>query len=155
MTGLIIVISLFLILFFLAFGLKKRFGLLGLGIGAGVLLNQLIGGLLIQPISGLNLDLGGLPVKSLITIVITILPSLLLLFVGPKEQHKKKRLFSSLLYAITCLALIVPTITNSFPVDNAMARNILAFLENTQLTILSVVLILAIIDFLLPRSKDK
>jgi hypothetical protein len=155
MTGLIIIISTFLALFILSFFTKRRFGLLGLGLAAGVLLNQLAGAWLVEPISTLGINFAPLETKDVVTMALTILPSLLMLITGDKQHGTVRRLLTSLLYALIATALITLPITKAFPVDDAMSRNILTLIENIQLPILTFGIILALVDLLLPRRKEK
>ena len=156
MTGLIIIVSTFFVLFLLAFFTKRRFGYLGLGLAAGVLLNQLVGGFLVDLLQNTGIDVSPLQTKDIVTIVLTILPSALLLLTGPKHKQKLGRFFTSLLYALITTALILIPITSAFPVDDANARNILTLISDIQLPLLTFSIILAIVDILLPRkSIDK
>jgi hypothetical protein len=156
MTGLIIIVATFAILFLLAFFTKRRFGYLGLGLAAGVLLNQLIGGPLGDLLTGTGLDVNPLQPKDIVTIVLTILPSVLLLWTGPKHHQKLGRFLTSLLYALITTALILLPITHAFPVDDANARNILTMISDIQLPLLTFGIVLAILDILLPhKTLDK
>ena len=155
MTGLIIIVATFLVLFFLAFFTKRRFGYLGLGLAAGVLLNQLAGGLLSDLLSGTGLNVDPLQPKDVVAIILTILPSVLLLWTGPKHHQKLGRFLTSLLYALITTALILLPITQAFPVEDANARNILTLISDVQIPLLTFGIILAILDILLPSKLDK
>lgn len=155
MTGLIIVVAVFLFLFLLSFYTRCRFGLLGLGLAAGVLLNQLVGSLLIPPVEALNIDFSPLSSKDVVTIALTVLPSLLLMIAGPKQHVKMYRFISSFLYALTATALILFPLTTAFPVDDPAARNIISFVDSSQLPILTFGIILAIADILFPNAGKK
>jgi hypothetical protein len=156
MNGLMIIVATFVVLFLLAFFTKRRFGYLGLGLAAGVLLNQLVGGWLGDLLQSSGLNISPLQPKDLVTIVLTILPSVLLLWTGPKHHQKLGRFFTSLLYALITTALILIPITTAFPVDDANARNVLSFIHDIQLPLLTFGIVLAIVDILLPhKSLDK
>ncbi|MDR1300470.1 MAG: hypothetical protein LBK50_02065 [Candidatus Nomurabacteria bacterium] len=155
MIGLIIVISVFVILFLLAFVTRRRFGLLGLGLAAGVLLNQLVGNFVVDAISLLPFDFTPLTAKDISTLIVTILPSLLLFIGGPKTTNKVHRLLNSLIYALIATTLIIFPITTAFPVEDPIARNILTLLDSIQLPILTFGIIVAIVDILAPRKKEK
>jgi hypothetical protein len=155
MTGSIIIAATFLTLFLLAFFTKRRFGYLGLGLAAGVLLNQLVGSNLADLLQGVNLDVRPLQIKDVSTIILTLLPSLLLLFTGPKHHQKLRRLLTSLLYAIITTTLILLPITSAFPVDDANVRNVLSFFHEIQLPLLTFGIILAIVDILLPAKTKE
>lgn len=155
MTGLIIVVAVFLFFFLLSFFTKRRFGLLGLGLAAGVLLNQLVGSFLVPPVEALNIDFSPLSPKDVVTIAITVLPSLLLMIAGPKQHIKMFRFVSSFLYALTATALILFPLTTAFPVDDPTARNIISLIDSSQLLILTFGIILAIADILFPKTGKK
>ena len=140
----------------MAFLTKRRFGYLGLGLAAGVLLNQLVGGPLTDLLQNVNLNLDPLQPKDLVTIIMTILPSLLLLATGPKNHKRSGRLLTSLAYAVITTALILLPITRAFPVEEANARNILTMVSDAQLPLLTFGIVLAILDILLPhKTLDK
>jgi len=156
MTGLIIISTVFVILFCLAFFTKRRFGYLGLGLAAGVLLNQLIGGPIGDLLTSTGLNINPLQPKDIITIILTILPSIMLLWTGPRHHQKLSRFLTSLFYALITTALILLPITQAFPVEDANARNILVLISDAQIPLLTFGIILAILDILLPRkSLDK
>jgi hypothetical protein len=156
MTGLIIIVVTFAVLFLLAFFTKRRFGYLGLGLAAGVLLNQLVGGPLGEALQHTGLNVSPLQLKDVSTIVLTILPSVLLLWTGPKHRQKLGRFLTSLFYALITTALILLPITHAFPVEDANVRNVLTLISDVQLPLLTFCIILAIVDILLPnKSIDK
>jgi len=104
-----------------------------------------------------GIDIEPLQPQNLVTIVLTILPSVLLLFSsGPKHHQKLGRWLTSLAYALVTTALIVLPITSAFPVEDANARNILTLISDVQLPLLTFGIILAVLDILLsPKSLDK
>jgi hypothetical protein len=155
MIGLIIIIATFLVLFLMAFFTRRRFGLLGLGLAAGVLLNQLISPMLVGPVEGLHINFAPLTASGVLTIVMTILPSFLLLLTGPKQHGKIRRLITSLVYAVIATALIIIPITTAWPVADPMARNVLTLFTDIQLPILAFGIILALVDVLFTRREKR
>jgi hypothetical protein len=152
MNGLIIIVATFVVLFCLAFFTKRRFGYRGLGLAAGVLLNQLVGGPLGELFASTGLEVSPLQPKDVVTILLTILPSILLLWTGPKHRQKLSRFLTSLLYASITTALILLPITQAFPVEDAAARNILTLVSDVQIPLLTFGIVLAILDILLPNN---
>lgn len=153
MTGLIIIVAVFLIFFLLSFFTKRRFGLLGLGLAAGVLLNQLIGDIITPAVEALNVNFAPLSSHDVVTIVITVLPSLLLMIVGPTKNVKTYRIASSFIYALTATTLIAFPLTTAFPIEEPAVRNIVSFIDSSQLLILTFGIIIAIVDILSPRPE--
>ncbi len=92
-------------LFFASFFSKRRFGLLGLGLAGGAMLNNIWG----DNIRSFVLTYGS-PLGDYTTVVISslviLLPAIALLFHGYTYESKLSRGFSSLLFAIFALALL-------------------------------------------------
>lgn len=105
-----VVIVAVLVLFMAAYVSKRRFGVLGLALAAGYVLSAMWTNLLTHQFTKTGIDLGVLSPATLMTLLITILPSVLLLFGGPVYRTKKSRLVGSLLYAalavMSCLGAI-------------------------------------------------
>lgn len=94
------------VLFLLAYFSKRRFGMLGLGLAAGSLLSSYWSDETVK----LAVYLGapsGLVVMSASVIVLTLLPSLILLLHGSSYSNKTMKLIGSIAFAILGLAFLI------------------------------------------------
>jgi hypothetical protein len=148
MNGIIIIGSTFLFLFLLAFLTKRKFGILGLGLAAGVCLNQLAGSVVTEWLSPFDASFNPLTSANVATIALTILPSLIFTFTGPRHHTVLPfyNLIFSLAYALIATTLLIAPITLGFPVDDPNARNIISLLSSIQLPILAFGILIAIFD---------
>lgn len=158
---LVIILGIAASLFVLAFVTKRRFGVLGLGLAAGVVLSQLWA----PTLSGF-LRSQGLPVEPLshltvAQVLLTLVPALLLLSAGPKYHDRKGALIGSLLFAVLATLFVISPITRDFSVEGDTSP-VFDFITTWQNVLVAAGVALAIVDMLLAhgpklprRGKEK
>lgn len=159
--ALVIIIGIAVVLFLLAFFTKRRFGVLGLGLAAGVVLSQLWAVTVAAALESQKIPVDPLSYSTVGQVAIILIPSLLLLIGGPKYHHKKGALVGSLLYAAFAVLFVIAPITRDFAVAGDTSP-ILDFIAQWQNALIALGVVLAIIDMLLAhgpkfprRGKEK
>ncbi len=158
---LVIIIGIAAALFLLAFVTKRRFGVLGLGLAAGVVLSQLWSVTLASVLQSQQLPVGPLSYSTLGQVAIILVPSLLLLIGGPKYRNNRGAIIGSLLYAAFAMLFIIAPITRDFAVAGDTSP-VFDFIAQWQNVLIALGVVLAIIDMLLAhgpkfphRGKEK
>jgi hypothetical protein len=136
------------LLFLLAFMTRRRFGVLGLGLGCGLVMNQLWN----VPVTDIlqryvHAPLYGVSYGTLATVVLALLPSILLLISGPTYGKKLHRLAGSLLYALFAGVVCIEALQQSLVmtgVDQRVFEQIIA----VRPVVVTVGIMLAIADML-------
>lgn len=143
---LVIILVILCALFAIAFVTKRRFGVLGLGLAAGVVLaqnaSQLVGQLFEQnsvPVAPLSYD-------SAATVTIILLPAIVLLCGGPTYRSKKAALLGALGFALLGTFFLLGPITTALPESEQTIRNVLITLAQWQNLCVIIALALALID---------
>ena len=98
-----ILIGVAAVLFVLAYATKRRFGVLGLGLAAGYVVSQLWQNDIPSAVQAIGVDLGTVPLETVVTLVVLLLPSLVLLFGGPVYKTKRGRFIGALLYVVVAV----------------------------------------------------
>ena len=158
---LVIILGSAVTLFTIAFVTKRRFGVLGLGLAAGVVLSQLWAVSLSIFLKNQGVQVEPLSHLTVAQVLLTLLPALLLLTAGPKYHDKRGAFLGSLLFAVLAVLFTVSPITRDFSIEGDTSP-IFDFITQWQNVLVGVGVALAIADMLhahgpkLPRrSKDK
>lgn len=143
---LIVILVVALALFGIAFVTRRRFGILGLALAAGVVLAQSA-----TSYVGDFLEQQGLPVAPLsyndtATIILIMLPSFFLLAGGPTYTTKKMALVGAFGYALLGTFFLLGPLTTALPTDDPSVRNVLVKIAQSQDLIVIIALVLALID---------
>lgn len=146
-----VVLVAFFTLYILAYISKRRFGVLGLALAAGYVLSAMWTNLLTHQFTKIGIDLGVLSPATLVTLLITILPSVLLLFGGPVYRTKKSRLIGSLLYAALAVMCCLGAIGHSL-VLMQQEKQLFELLMQYKDIILTVGFALALFDALFTHT---
>ena len=154
MTLIIIVVGMFA-LFALAFVTKRRFGVLGLALAAGVVLSQQVSANGASLLRSWNIPVQPLSYDAVAAAVIILLPSLVLLAGGPTYVSKKLAIVGSIGYALLGTFFVLGPLTTALPTDDPNIRNLLTIIANWQTTIVGLALILAIVDVFLVHGTSK
>ena len=149
--ALVIILGIAVVLFMLAFLTKRRFGVLGLGLAAGVVLSQLWAVTLSALLEVQNVPVSPLSYTTVGQIAIILIPSLLLMIGGPKYHDKKGALVGSLLFAIFATLFIVAPITRDFAVAGDTSP-VFDFIAQWQNVLIGLGIVLAIVDMLLAHG---
>lgn len=143
--SLLIVVGTFIALFLLAFITGRRFGALGLALAAGVLLAQFAAPLAAEPLSQFDQYFGDFTSLQVSQMLLTIVPSLILLVAGPKYHNKLGRLIGSLLYAAMAALLLLPYLV--------INNDVVAKIADFQGGFIALGIVLAIVDMMFTHTK--
>lgn len=149
--ALVIILGIAVVLFLLAFMTKRRFGVLGLGLAAGVVLSQLWAVTVAAVLESQKVPVDPLSYSTVGQVAIILIPSLLLLIGGPKYHDKKGALVGSLLYALFATLFIIAPITRDFAVAGDTSP-IFDFIAQWQNVLIALGVVLAIIDMMLAHG---
>lgn len=142
---LIVIATLIVILFLLAFMSKRRFGTLGLALAAGALLASHLTMWLSGLIAESAFETGSLSAKSAAAIVLTLLPAVVLLFSGPAYTTRLPALIGAVAFALMGTLLIIGPLTLSLPTDTA-SRDVLLFISRYNDILLVIAIVGAVAD---------
>lgn len=148
---LVIIIGIAVALFLLAFVTKRRFGVLGLGLAAGVVLSQLWAVTLAAMLQGQGVPVSPLSYSTVAQLVIMLTPPLLLMIGGPWYHNLKGRLLGSLLFAVFATLFVVAPIMRDFVVAGDTSP-VFEFIAQWQNVLIALGVALAIIDMLLAHG---
>ena len=149
--NLIIVITLAVVLFGLVFFSRRRFGMLGLALAAGVTLGSIWGvdaGVVLSSISVLP---SGQSTDAIAVAILTMLPALLLLTKGKKTKKVGLKIFSGVMFVIVSLAVLVNPLSSMLPLD-ATGVVLYSTLLQYQSLIISAGIVVAVLDILFAKT---
>lgn len=152
---LVIIAGLAICLFAAAYLTKRRFGVLGLGLAAGLVLSQE----LTRYVASF-LQYGDFPVEPLkyttaATIVLILTPVVALLFAGPRYYDKHKAIVSSLLFAVLATVILVGPLARDLPTTDATVEPAMSWLATHTSIIIVVGIIMALLDTLHMHTTKK
>jgi hypothetical protein len=144
-----IIVAVFATLFLLAFATKRRFGPLGLGLAAGVLLAQYAASITADALVPFQQYFGDFTTLTVAKMLLTVLPSLILLTAGPKFKKPLKRIISSSLYAVFATVLLLPYLVDALGITN----DVFAKIIDLQPTFIVIGVVFAVIDLMMKFTK--
>lgn len=145
-----------LLLFILAYFSKRRFGLLGLGLIAGVIVSSSWSTYVTSMLQVQGVHLNFPPLSILVAGFLIVLPALLLLLVGPTYHKKWQRLVGSILFAFFSIIFITSMIYQEAPALVG-GEDFAVLAASTQATSIILVVALAFGDVVLshlPKRKE-
>jgi len=146
-----IVIGILIGLFVLAFFMKKRFGLLGLAIAAGTLLASQLTPWMQDFTQAVQQYLGGVSPVAAAAIILTILPSIILMLTKQKKYHSTKgRILGAILYTAMAGFAFLPFVIDSVEIS----EEVKAFILTSQTTAIIAGVIVALLDLTLFGKKS-
>ena len=150
-TTTIIVIGILAGLFILSFFFQKRFGLLGLALAAGTLLASQLTPWMQDLTQAVQQYLGGISPVAAAAIILTVLPSIILMLTKQKKYHSLKgRILGAILYTVMTGFAILPFVIDSVEVSN----EIKSFILTSQTTAIITGVIIALLDLTLFGKKS-
>jgi hypothetical protein len=140
-----VIIGIVVTLFGLAFVTKRRYGVLGLALAAGVLLASNA-----RPFVSDFYEVNRLPTSPLTAdtaaiITLVLLPSLLMMISGPVYSKKSTAIIGALGYAVVGSVLLLGPLLTALPTEPTVTP-LLRQIADNQKVIVSVGIIVAIID---------
>lgn len=154
MPAVIFVAGIGVALFTLAFLTKRRFGVLGLALAAGVLISSNWAALLTPFLEDQGLSVQFIPFSVFVQSTLILIPPLLLLIGGPTYEKTWGRLLGSLLFAVLAVIFLLQPLGDSLRLDG-VSLEVYQWVSSKQNIIVVIGLILAVIDLLFARSKHK
>lgn len=140
-------------LFIAAFITKKRFGLLGLALAAGSILNGIW-----AYEAGLVASLVRVPNNSYtntaVMCLIILLPALMLLFHGDTYKSLVGRIIGAILFTLLAMAFLIEPLSHAF-IAQGLGADIYRWMFNNRSMIIGVGLILAVIDLFFTKPAHK
>jgi len=147
-----IVVGILVGLFVLAFFTKRRFGLLGLAIAAGTLLASQLTPWLQDITQAFQEFLGDISPVAAAAIILTILPSVILMLTKQKKYHTLKgRILGAILYTAMAGFAFLPFLIDSVDISN----DIKAFILTSQTTAIIAGVVIALLDLIIPHKKPE
>ncbi|MDK2899330.1 MAG: hypothetical protein PWQ10_517 [Patescibacteria group bacterium] len=152
----IVYIIIVVVLFSVAFITKRRFGLLGLALSAGSLLNEIWSykAVLVTSIIGVP---SNILTTTMVSVVIILLPACLLLIHGCAYRSHIGKVIGAGLFAILALTFLIEPLSHVFVPQGLVATGYY-WLMNNQNAIIGIGLVLSIVDLFFTnftRSSEK
>lgn len=142
-----------IVLFLLAFVMKRRFGVLGLALAAGSLLSTYWSDAVQAFLEEQGITLVQPPLAGVVAVSLALLPALLLLFGGPVYSSKFQRILGGLLFATMAFLVVLPSLTTVFVIDPAV-RPVIDSIAEYKNSILAALIVYATIDTMLAQGKS-
>ncbi len=143
---LIVIVVVALALFGLAFVTKRRFGVLGLALAAGVVLAQSATSYVSDFLQQQAIPVAPLTYDGTATILLILLPALVLLVGGPTYSSKKAAIIGALGFALLGTFFLLGPLTTTLPTTDTVVRDVLVVVAQSQDIIVIVALVLALLD---------
>lgn len=150
---LIIVLLLMVCLTALAFATRRRFGVLGLALCAGVILSQLATGDVSSVLKSADVPVEPLSYQTAARVFLVIVPALVLMFAGPRYTTKHAQIVGAVGFGLFATVLLLPPLTADLPISDEAVRPFLNFIANNTRWIVSVAVIAAIADTMHTHTK--
>ncbi len=141
------------LLFALAYITKRRFGVLGLGLVAGLVLSQQISKETANVLKYLDFPVGTLTFPVVASVLLILAPALLMLISGPKYSEKRLAIGGSLLFALFATLLLLGPISISLVMSDRSLQPLLSSIAQNSATLISIGVVLAVIDTMYAHGK--
>jgi hypothetical protein len=157
MTFSIALVVVFGVLFSLAYITRRRFGVLTLALAAGSILSDLWSSQATPYIANLGIVIVRPPLVDVVALILTLVPSLILLFSGPAASNKFQRIGGSIVFAVLAVMLMFEPLENALVIDE-FGKQVVGYANSCYAIVVTVCLVLSIIDVLqthVRRSEPK
>ncbi|HEU5188015.1 MAG TPA: hypothetical protein VFT87_05965 [Candidatus Saccharimonadales bacterium] len=154
MPAVIFVAGIGLALFALAFVTKRRFGVLGLALAAGVLISTNWAAMLTPFLTSHGLTIEFIPLSVFVQASLILLPALLLLMSGPTYNGGPLRILGALAFTILAVTCLLQPLAEVLQLDGP-SKVAYLWLSTQQNIVIVIGLSLAVVDLLFARSKHK
>ena len=150
----IVIFLVSVVLFLLAFVTKRHYGILGLGLTAGMVLSEQIATETAALLRYLDFPTDPLSPLNAARVFLILAPSLLLMLAGPKYTDKKHVIIGSVLYALFGTFLLLAPLVASFPATDTSTQQYLAQIAYNSSLITALAVAVAVFDLMkLHRKK--
>ncbi len=143
---LVIIFTILLALFGLAFATKRRFGVLGLALAAGAVLAQYASSYVGDWLQQYELSLAGMSYDMTASVLLIMTPSLLLLAGGPTYRTHRAAIVGALGFALLGLFFVLGPISTVLPATNDLTHDALIVMARLQTYVIVAALVFALLD---------
>jgi len=147
----ILLIILVVGLFLLSFLTKRRFGVLGLALCAGMLLSTSWTNVLTPIVAEQGITLLSPPLQSVVAATLILLPPIVLLFSGPTYNKMAGRIVGSIAFTLLALVLLLQVNGPTLLLDATSSTIVASVMQLSNLTVAAAVC-MALGDILMTRS---
>lgn len=154
MNAILFFLIIFALLFILCFFMRRKFGVLGLALAAGVIISQSWAEKLTPIIQQQGVDSMTPPLLVIVQAGLVIAPAILLLFSGPTYSQKFPRIIGSLLFALLASTFLL-SILGGFMQFDEVSLPIYESFTRIQQVVIVTCLVIAIIDILMTQTPHK
>lgn len=141
------------LLFGLAYVTKRRFGVLGLGLIAGLVLSQQISKDTANVLKYLDFPVGSLTFPVAASVMLILAPALLMLISGPKYSDKRLAIGGSVIFAIFATILLLGPISLSLVMSDRSLQPLLSTIALNSPMLISTGVMLAVVDTMYAHGK--
>ncbi len=149
-----VVLFVIILLFVLAYRTRRRFGVLGLALCAGSLLSTMWTASVTSYATKYGLHSSALPLSSIVSAVLILLPALFLLYGGPTYSKRMQRIIGAAAFALLASAFLLAPLGSSLSLDDMGTFYYDIFLQNRDIVI-TVAVVYALFDILVMRLPSK
>lgn len=154
MSAFLILAILFGALFTMSYVAKRRFGVLGLALAAGSVLNATWAAALTPWVQAQGFNVAAPPIGTLVSTLLILGPALLLLFGGPTYSSSTQRIVGSFAFAALALVFLMQPIGIALIFDETSAAIYRAVSESSN-GIVAAGIVLALADLLMTRTPHR
>lgn len=147
MSFIIVLVLYFLSLFVIAYVFRRRFGVAGITLAAGAVLAKLWTDSLTPLVASAGVIIIRPPLESIVAIVLTLLPAILVMSRSPRAHAHHRRVIGSALFALLAVMLTYGAFANAVVLDES-SKHYITQLISYEKIIITTCLVLAIIDTL-------
>lgn len=141
-----IILIIFVCLTLLAFSSKRRFGVLGLALCAGLVLSQQLARDTSNVLEANAVPVEPLAYASAASVLLILLPALVLLISGPKYSGKHAQLLGSIGFGVFATVLLLGPLTADLPTLDPAVKPILDMIATNKAWVLSLGVLIAVAD---------
>lgn len=150
---LVILLVIALSLFALAFFTRRRFGLLGLGLAAGLVLSEQVAAQVAEFLKLWDFPVAPLSHKSAAIVLLILAPVVILLLAGPKYADKRAAAISGAAFGIVGTVLLLAPLSMSLPLSDAAIQPMLSQIALNTPMIVAAGIIAAVLDLMHAHGK--
>lgn len=148
-----VLLTTLLALFLLAYLTRRRFGVLGLGLAAGVILANQFADPLTASLEASAMDLGHLSAGTWAQLILILSPALLLLVSGPKYASGRAALLGASGFVVLTLALLLEPLSADIAWLAQDLGQLVEFLAEWQGMVVAIGVIVAVIDMFMSHNS--
>ncbi|MCA9338449.1 hypothetical protein KC949_02725 [Candidatus Saccharibacteria bacterium] len=139
------------ILFVVTYFTRRRFGVLGLALCAGYLLETMWTSQVTPWLEGAGVELISPPLASVVSAVLVLLPAVLLFLSGPASHGKVLRVLNAAVFALLATSFLIDSFGSNLVLDST-GEQIYRFLTDNKSFIITGAIVYALYDILTMRK---